>query len=279
MSLVHTLLFLFRRDREAEDGSLAANCLKSLENSSYKTVVIYNQGELSNDELKAFVSPFSLDCRIIGDGANAGTVAGRQKCFEYIWETMPGTSYISELHLDMLFSPRWEDELVLFLENNDEPLVSCGIVDKQGWMPFLNRLVTLPENPAQYPGFLEGLRTDQVVHGFTNPCLHVSEILRQTGGYHAAFLKGNQCFEDDSMLLGYYYYYGTKRGWHPKVNYKTVVYHAVAGQRLAIHDSVTVNYNGLVKQYGAMGLKALSTLHSSLWHKRFFTDRYNESIK
>jgi len=276
MSLVHTLLFMFT---QGEDMPLAVNCLKSLENSTYKTVIVYNQGNMSNDELKGFAASFDLDCHIIGDGVNAGTAVGRQRCFEYIWKNMPDTLYISELHLDMVFPPRWEDALVKYLESNDEPLISCGIVDKTGVMPFLNRKAALPDTPTQYADFLCRLRTDNIVHGFTNPCVHVSEILKEAGGYNADFLRGRQCFEDDSMLLGYYYYYGTKRKWYPKVNFNSVVYHAVAGQRMAVQGEVTVNYNGLVRQYGLMGLKALSTLHSSAWHKRFFSDCYNEGIK
>jgi hypothetical protein len=276
MSLVHTLLFMVRQE---QDMMFAVNCLKSLENSTYRTVVIYNQGNWSNDMLKSFLVHFKLDCHIIGDGMNVGTTVGRQRCFEYIWENMPDTLYISELHLDMLFPPNWENALVRYLESSDEPLIGCGIVDKNGMMPFLNKNVTLPDTTAQYADFLVGLRTDSVVHGFTNPCVHVSEILKKTGGYNTNFLKGRQCFEDDSMLLGYYYYYGTKHGWYPKVNYNSVVYHEVAGQRMTTGGSTGDNYAGLVKQYGVMGLKALSELHCSAWHRSFFLDRYNEGIK
>jgi len=81
------------------------------------------------------------------------------------------------------------------------------------------------------------------------------------------------------MLLGYYYYYGARRGWRPKVNYNSVVYHALAGQLMAAGGKTGENYAGLVKQYGVMGLKALSELHSSAWHKKYFSDRYMEGIK
>jgi len=276
MSLVHTLLFMLRQE---QDMKFAVNCLRSLENSTYKTIVIYNQGNLSNDNLENFLKTFKFDYHIIGDGANAGTTVGRQKCFEYIWKNIPDALYISELHLDMIFSPNWEDPLVSYLENNDEPLISCGIVDKKGAMPFLNKSAVLPEALSQYADFLMGLRTDSVVHGFTNPCIHVSEILKKTGGYNATFLKGLHCFEDDSMLLGYYYYYGMKRSWYPKVNYNSVVYHEIAGQRMTVSGKSADNYAGLVKQYGVMGLKALSELHSSTWHKQYFLARYQEGIK
>ena len=61
-----------------------------------------------------------------------GTAIGRQKCFEYIWELMPDTEYISEIHPDMVFVPHWEDPLVDYLESHDEPLICCGILDKNG---------------------------------------------------------------------------------------------------------------------------------------------------
>lgn len=276
MNLVHTLLFMFKSEA---DKALAVNCLKSLESSTYKTVVIYNQGTMTKDELEKFTALFQLDCHIIGDGVNAGTVVGRQKCFDYIWENLPNTTYISELHLDMCFTPHWEDPLVQYLADNDEPLISCGIVDQKGFMPFLERQIPSPQVPLSTAEFLAEQRTDRVIPGFTNPCVHVSEILKETGGYQAEFLKGNHCFEDDSMLLGYYYYYGTKRNWYPKVNFNSVVYHAVAGQRLGVDGKMDLNFQGLIRQYGFMGLKALSTLHTSLWHKNFFLTHYHESIK
>lgn len=279
MKLVHTLLFLFREDRAKEDSIMTAVCLKSLEKSTYKTVVVYNQGAMDNDRLKEELAGYDLDIHVIGDGQNVGTTAGRQKCFEYIWENMTDTEYISEIHPDMIFAPHWEDALVEYLESHDEPLISCGIVDQKGNLPFLNKKATVPEGMHDFDDFLASLKTNQVVRGFTNPCVHVSAILKETGGYNAAFLKGHQCFEDDSMLLGYYYYYGTKRSWYPVVNYNSVVYHAVAGQRLDVRGNVMINFNGLVRQYGAMGVKALVSIHESQWHKNFFTEQYKQLAK
>ena len=278
MSLVHTLLFMVTENQIQEGLSLAAKCFKSLSKSTYKTLVIYNQGCLSEEALKTFASMSQLDCHIIGNGVNVGTTIGRQKCFEYIWTHLPDTKYISELHLDMIFPPHWEDEMVKYLDENDEPLISCGIIDKYGRMPFLNESAPLPSAFADYDQFLEGLKKDKVIPGFTNPCIHVSSILRETGGYNPIFLKGRQCFEDDSMLLGYYYYYGIRHAWKPKINFNTVVYHAVAGQRLALKDSTRVNFEGLVCQYGVMGLKALGFLHTSPWHKQYFLKQYHENI-
>ena len=102
----------------------------------------------------------------------------------------------------------------------------------------------------------------------------MSHILEEVGGYDLRFLEGKHCFEDDSLLLGYYYYYGTKAKWYPKVNYQSVVYHAIAMQRLEVADDITVNFNGLVKQYGAMGLKYLSELHKSSWQVDFFQEQF-----
>lgn len=275
MKLIHTLLFLLRDGKINEDEELAITCLKSLEKSTYTTVVVYNQGYWTNEELEQFLSQFNLNYFVIGEGKNVGTSIGRQKCFEYIWNNFPDTEFISEIHLDMIFSSNWEDKLVDFLDSNNEPMISCGIVDQNGHMNFLsNNTVDIPDNKNTFDDFLLSLRCDKVVPGFTNPCIHVSRILKDTGGYNYHFLKGKQCFEDDSMLLGYYYYYGTKENWHPKVNYNSVVYHAIAGQRLDMSDNVRLNFDGLIKQYGAMGLKHLSKLHTSQWHIDYFNEQY-----
>jgi len=257
---------------------MASACLKSLEMSTYKTVVIYNQGFFTNEQLQEFLSKFDLEYIIIGEGSNVGTTIGRQRCCQYIWDNYPDTEYISELHLDMIVTKHWEDRLVEYLETHDEPIISCGIVDQHGNLPFLNKTVTMPASSDAYCDFLTALKQDSIVHGFTNPCIHVSNILKETGGYNERFLKGKQCFEDDSMLLGYYYYYGTRFNWQPKINYNSVVYHAVAGQRISISDNIQVNFNGLVKQYGAMGMKHLSSLHKSLWHKNFFMQQYENIL-
>ena len=275
MRLIHTLLFLFREDRILEDTNLAVSCLKSLEKGSCKNVIVYNQGFFTNDQLKAFLSQFDLNCIVIGNGVNVGTAVGRQCCFEYIWENSSEVEFISEIHLDMIFTHNWEEALINYLDSNDEPMVSCGIVDQQGNMNFLEKVSeSIPTDPNLFDDFLIGLRTDKVVHGFTNPCVHISSILKAAGGYNPRFLKGMQCFEDDSMLLGYFYYYGTRANWQPKVNYNSVVYHAIAGQRLGLYDSVQLNFDGLVRQYGAMGLKHLSKLHKSAWQINYFTAQF-----
>jgi hypothetical protein len=269
---------MLRENRLTDDLDMAKSCLQSLEKSSFRTVVVYNQGFFMNDTLKEFLSGYRLDVHIIGEGVNVGTAGGRQRCFEYVWENYPDCKYISELHLDMIFPEHWEDALVGYLDEHDEPMISCGIIDKQGAMPFLNKTSALPQNKEEYNTFLQSLRENTILHGFTNPCIHASLVLKETGGYNQTFLKGGQCFEDDSMLLGYYYYFGTKRNWHPRINFNSVVYHAVAGQRLNMGGNVMVNFGGLVTQYGLMGLKHLSTLHKSAWHRSFFTEQYDRLL-
>lgn len=277
MRLIHTLLFLLREDKISEDLDLATKCLKSLEKSTYTTVIVYNQGFWSNDEVKAFLNTFNLNFIVIGNSVNVGTSAGRQSCFEYIWENHNDCEFISELHLDMIFTHQWENALVDYLDTNDEPMISCGIVDQSGTLSFIGTSSgPVPHDILYMDDYLEGLKQDIVLHGFTNPCIHKSNILKATGGYNTHFLTGKQAFEDDSMLLGYYYYYGTRVNWKPKVCYRSVVYHAVAGQRIGLADgNVMINYSGLIKQYGAMGLKHLSQLHKSQWHINFFTQQYN----
>ncbi len=277
MKLVHTLLFFLRPEKNAEDLVLAQKNLKSLEKSSYTTVVVYNQGPLSNQDVETFLRQFSLECVVIGNAVNVGISAGRQHCFEYVWDNYPDADFISEIHMDMIFAPHWEDAVLDCLNGSNEPVMSVGIVDQSGAMPFLDDTPRkIPQDIKDFDDFLAGLCCDKIDRGFTHPCIHNAGILKETGGYDSRFLKGKQCFEDDSLLLGYYYYYGTKADWHPKVNFNSVVYHAVALQRLDLRDSILPNLSGLMKQYGAMGLKSLSHLHECSWHKRFFEKKFYE---
>jgi len=279
MKLAHTLLFLVRENHRDEDMAMMEMCLHSLEKSAYPSLILYNQGCLSNEEAKQYLSRFTLDVHLLGEAVNAGTTIGRQKCFEYIWSDMPDVQFISEIHPDMIFPPNWEEPLIAYLETHDEPMVSCGIIDKQGKLPFIEKSFPLPGTLPEYSEFLYGLRENTIVHGFSVPCIHVSSIVKETGGYNPAFLRGKQCFEDDSMLLGYYYYYGTRRQWRPMVNFNSVVYHAVAGQRMDLSGNVSINFNGLIRQYGAMGLKHLSELHRSAWQRNYFKRQYDAMIK
>jgi hypothetical protein len=42
---------------------------------------------------------------------------------------------------------------------------------------------------------------------------------------------------------------------------------------------VAINFNGLIRQYGAEGLKHLSELHCSAWQKNYFKKQYEAMIK
>ncbi len=281
ISLIHTLLFMASAENEKEHMDKAFKCLKSLEDSCYKTVVVYNQGRLSNEQLKAYLKEFKLNFVVIGDGKNVGIVQGRQRCFEFVWSFFPEAKYISELHIDMVFTKDWERPLIEFLEGNDEPMACCAIVDKQGYMKYLDRWVKgeIPQEIGQLQNMLGGLKSDDVINGFNHPCIHKASILRAVGGYDTSFMKGMQCFEDDSLLIGYFYYYGARAAWKPKVVCSSVVYHEVGGQRYELKASIMINFNGLIRQYGAMGLKHLSQLHESQWHKSFFYEKYDELRK
>ncbi|HWP79560.1 MAG TPA: hypothetical protein VN446_02870 [Candidatus Acidoferrum sp.] len=273
--MVHTLLFFIRRDHYAADLAQARRCLESLADSAHKNTVIYNQGCLSNDELSRLVSKYDLECTILGEGKNIGIVAGRQRCFEYIWSKAPKTKFISELHLDMIFPPGWENSLLDYLGHSDEPVISSGIVDGLGQCAALpGEVHALPREPGKWAPFLLRLRQDKIVPGFVHPCIHNSKILREVGGYDLAYLQGNQCYEDDSLLLGYYLYYGTRADWQPKINYNSVVYHEVAAQRLGLDDCIQ-NYVGLIRQYGLMGQKYLGRLHANPTQKAFFSSQYH----
>lgn len=279
MELIHTLLLLIRKENESDDINLLTKCLKSLEKSTYKTVVVFNQGYWGKQRTEEFLSGFNLNCIIIGNGENVGIVEGRQSCFQYIWDQCPKAEFISELHMDMIFTHGWEDPLIDFLNSHDEPAISCGIVDKNGNMPFAGKLVpAIPDDIDETDDYLFNLRSDLITFGFTHPCIHKSSILQEIGGFDTRFLIGKQAFEDDSALLGYYYYYGTKRNWRPKVCFGSVVYHAIAAQRLGVNSGIWENYNGLIKQYGLMGLKHLSLLHESPWHIRFFSEEFNKRL-
>ena len=141
MKLIHTLLFFLRENSQGDDLARADKCLKSLEKSSHKTVVVYNQGFWNNAKLNDYLKSFNLNCIVIGAGINAGIVKGRQACFEYIWKNFKNALFVSELHLDMIFTHNWELPLIDYLNTHNEPVISCGIVEKNGNMPFLNTTV------------------------------------------------------------------------------------------------------------------------------------------
>lgn len=201
MELIHTLLFLLRENSLQADVAKAEKCLKSLEKSSYKKVIVYNQGFWSNERLQSYLQSFQLECVIIGNGANVGIVAGRQSCFEYIWAHVQNIAFISELHLDMIFTSHWENPLVDYLSAHDEPMVCCGIVSRTGQMPGLNISVQPPPGDLTLlEEYLNRLKRDEIAKGITHPCIHKLDILKAVGGYDRRFMIGKQAFEDDSLF-------------------------------------------------------------------------------
>lgn len=277
MEVVHTLLFMLRKTHEGEDLLKARNCLQSLEKSTYTKVIVYNQGYWSNDLLQQFLNQFQLEYTIIGAGENVGIIVGRQACFTYIWERLPQAKMISELHLDMIFTHNWEDPLVAYLSEHDQSVISCGIVDKNSDFAFLGPAPSkIPNDFTDMDTYLKSIKNDLIVPGFAHPCIHQADVLRHLGGYDSCFLPGKQAFEDDCILLGYFYYHGTRANWTPKVCYHSVVYHECAGQRTGVQSDIMINYYGLEKLYGAMGIKHLSHIHKNAWSKNFFEGKYIE---
>lgn len=45
---------------------------------------------------------------------------------------MPEVKYISEIHVDMIFTPQWSKTIVNYLETSDEPMMSPGILTGYG---------------------------------------------------------------------------------------------------------------------------------------------------
>jgi len=271
--LVHTLLFFLREHALEEDLLRANKCLKSLEKSCYKSVIIFNQGFWSNKQLKDYLTTFELNYVIIGSGENVGTVKGRQACFEWVWENCQDSLFVSELHLDMIFTSNWEEPLIKYLNEYDEPLISCGIVDKTGK---INKEVapTPPHHLDEMDDYLAKLKKDVITQGFTHPCIHNLTVLKEVSGFDTKFFKEKNAFEDDSLLISYHYYYGTKVNWRPKINYNSVVFHEQSGQ-LDGGSYAMGNFEGLVRQYGAMGLKYLGDLRISEWSGNFFTEQFH----
>ena len=128
---------------------------------------------------------------------------------------------------------------------------------------------------------LNQLTFDKVVEGFVHPVLHRSEVLKAVGGYDTRFLQGKQGYEDDSLLIGYRYYLGTKINWKPKCLLKTRVYHATLAQRISLIDKnqdFQKNLRGLIYQYGVKGLMELSSIYEDNNHFKEIADQLLREI-
>ncbi|WP_438350062.1 hypothetical protein ACP8HI_05170 [Paenibacillus sp. FA6] len=266
MRIIHTMPLLIRNEPlHVEDLTMVSACFESLALSDDALVIIYNQGGLSNDQLNQLCASFKLPAVILGHGQNIGIVRARQSCFEYIWKHYTDTEYISEIHVDMVFPPNWYVPLIEYLDITDEPMLSPGIITMNGELQPIGQNTTIPSSVSELIAQLESLSIDLVHPGFVHPVVHKATALRSIGGYDIQFLQGKQGYEDDSLLLGYSYYMGTRNNWRPKCYLKSWVYHATMAQRMSLHDKhidFALNAKGLFQQYGAYGLKRLSDIHS-----------------
>ncbi|MDK2823195.1 MAG: hypothetical protein PWP71_1113 [Clostridia bacterium] len=271
--VVHTIPFLTRNE---DDLTLADICFRSLANSSPgASVVLYNQGFLTNGELREFLKDYQLRFHIIGEGKNVGIAQGRMACFQYIWSYLPNIKYISEIHVDMFFPKGWVKALVDFMdENKDEPMICPGILTSRGELHPEDKgkraITEIPfPDPTKMSSLLFNLTSDKVLEGFVHPVLHRSEVLQAVDGYDTRFLKGKQGYEDDSLLLGYRYYIGLKNNWKPKCFMGVRVYHATLAQRTSldnIQQEFDKNLQGLVYQYGVKGLQELTQIYKDNQH-------------
>jgi len=278
--IAHTLLYM---EKDEKDRLMAKNCLNTLKPYNNEDVlIVYNQGKLTNNELKEFLSSFSIPFVVIGNGTNVGIPLGRQSCFEYIWKHLPEVNYISEIHLDMLFTDNWINTIIEYLNESDEPILSPGIVTQLGDICPQYRgqkCVELPANANEIIQVVESLEEDKLYEGFVHPVIHKNSILKKIGGYDIRFLKGMQGYEDDSLLLGYRYYMGDS--WRPKVYMKSVVYHAGLVQRMKldnIPEEFRKNLQGLIKQYGLKGLFTLAEIHQNKEFEKtalYYLNKYN----
>lgn len=262
--IAHTLPLLISDDR---DLNMMATALTTLAQSDPGgLLVLFNQGLMQNEELLPILKSVNLHSIILGKGVNVGIPRSRQSCFEYIWTAYPDISYISEIHVDMFFPQDWINILISYLETHDEPMICPGIMTSSGELqpeytvgissgsiPFvdINKMYAVLKT-FTYPG---------VTEGFVHPVIHRTEALKSVGGYDIRRLTGLQGYEDDSLLVGYRYYMGTRHNWLPKCYVKTRVYHATMAQRYKVSFSAQENLKGLISQYGIEGIKQLRHIY------------------
>ena len=278
--LVYILPFFSNKLLLHIDLSMAKNCFDSLENCKDAEVIIYNQGSLSNSSLETFMKEYKFKYHIIGDGENIGIPLARNACLQYIWAYFPNVTHIAEIHLDMIFPPDWSDPLINYLNTTSEPCVCPRIVYYESEMAEKGFKVTGKDNIINFYGslqekikILEDFKEDKIIEGFVHPIIHKAEALKEIHPYDPKFLQGKQGFEDDSILLGYNYYIGTKNKWRPKINFNSCVYHQTMAQRMQlnnINNEMEKNLNGLYAQYGAYGFKELYRIHNNELFNQLF---------
>lgn len=277
--LVYILPFFVNEQLHGHDYCMAKDCLESLSQNEDVQIVIYNQGCMKTEEIDKLMGKYNIKYHVIGEGTNIGIPAARYCCLNYIWDNIPETEYIAEVHLDMVFTKDWHKPLIQYLKESGEPLVAPRIL-------FIEELtrkykvlgndsdIEFPNNLGERLDILNAFKEDKIVEGFVHPIIHNAKILKEIHPYDVKFLIGKQGFEDDSIVLGYNYYMGTRNKWKPKINYNSCVYHKTMAQRMILkdlHEETMKNLNGLYAQYGAYGFDELKRIHNS----ELFEQLYN----
>lgn len=278
MDVVYMIPLLITQN--SQDMVMAMECFESLERIENVQLVIYNQGYLSNKQLELFMEDYNFGVHILGEASNAGITKARYKCLEYIWKTWPDVAYIAEAHVDMVFTPNWHKPLIEFMERTGEPMACPRILryeDGAYRTNFSDDTYAFPRNLDERIKILEGLQEDRVEEKFVHPVIHNAKVLKEIHPYDVRFLTGFQGYEDDSIVLGYNYYVGTKANWRPKIYMGSCVYHKTLAQRMGLpnlHQEFGRNYEGLKVQYGAYGFEALGRIHKS----EIFMDCFRQQI-
>ncbi|GMX60251.1 hypothetical protein Elgi_70180 [Paenibacillus elgii] len=266
-TVVHTMPALIRHET---DMQMFRQCLSSLERAERRAVlVLHNQGMLTNDRLLETLSSFELDTHMIGGRENVGIPAARQACFEYVWEHFPDCAYITEIHPDMLFPADWTAPLQAFLQTRpEEPCVCPGILTAAGeWHPEGKgvRSAAVPGSIPELLALLVEVQREEVAEGFVHPVMHRSEALRTVGGYRLEDLRGKQGYEDDYLLLAYYHELRLPKGWRPKADLRSRVFHYTMAQRMDysdLNEQAGLNLQGLLRRFGTQGLYDLKNIHA-----------------
>lgn len=287
MRTAFTLPLLIRKDEQYvnSDLTLLDMFAYSLKDCEDYILIIYNQGFLTSAEIKERFSTNGINCDVIGDGVNVGIPISRQKMFEYVWEEYPEVEYISELHLDMIFTKNWHIPVIEWLDKNqDEPMCSPAIISAfNHYYMDPDMKFDLNKTYTELIDFLTSLSVDKVIEGLVHPAIHRSSLLKTIGGIDTRFFKSIQGYEDYSILIGYRYWVGLKNNWKPKIYGKSTVYHAVAQQRWTlgnVQNDIAINGEGLFYQYGSYGLKELSLmLDDEEYMGEMYRQRVNYFVK
>ncbi len=261
-TVIHTMPVMLCNDR---DLSMLSLCLESLSKSEDNPfIVMFNQGDYTNDELGEIVKKYLVNFYILGDGENTGIPYARQACFEYIWKHYPHCSFITEIHPDMIFSPQWTLPLQVFLHNNpNEPCVSPGILTANGeWHPHQKGIqsVQIPDSLDKLISLLNEHIRPEIKEGFVHPVMHRAIDLKKVGGYIIEDLPGKQGYEDDYLLLSYYHILRLPKNWKPKAELRSCVFHYTMAQRMrlpGIVEESNKNLQGLIRRFGTIGLEEL----------------------